>query len=101
LTRPALRDQDVAGLKSRAINDPLEVLQLVIRPPIEEGNPPQSTVGVTFMERQATAKSPNFVAIVNLSEQARNLIVMALVKPLTGRRLSASGTEVPDGSRGS
>jgi hypothetical protein len=77
LIGPPLRDQDVASPESRAIDDPLEVLKLVVRPAIKEGNPPESTIGVTCVERQATPKLPNFLPIVNLCGQARNLPMIA------------------------
>jgi hypothetical protein len=47
-----LRDQDVASLEPRAIDDPLEVLQLVVRPAIEEGNASKGPIGMTLVERQ-------------------------------------------------
>jgi hypothetical protein len=77
LIGPPLGDQDVASPESRAIDDPLEMLKLVVRPAIKEGNPPESTIGVTRVERQATPKLPNFLAIVNVIGRARNLTVIA------------------------
>jgi hypothetical protein len=52
LTGPPLRDQNVAGLEPRAIDDPLEVLQLVVRPAVKEGNAPKGPIGMTLVERQ-------------------------------------------------
>jgi hypothetical protein len=52
LTGLPLRDQDVPGLGPRAIDDPLEVLQFVVRPAIKEGNASNGPIGMTLVERQ-------------------------------------------------
>jgi hypothetical protein len=52
-------------LEPHAIDDPLEVLELVVSPALEKRNAPETTVGVACMKRQSDSPSlPNFVTTV-------------------------------------